>query len=142
LFFATFIFSVAKKDNIFLSVSIVGFTLNYWFFGFDVSGRPRGYFLDIFGIYGAVFSPFVFIYYIYSLYWFLIKYKKPLPLLWFVSFSIFTLSIVLSLRQNIKMEDFATFSVIGLPLMMYTFFHSIRVRLPEFRKKSIWYLDL
>ena len=33
------------------------------------------------------------------------------------------------------MEDFATFSVIGLPLMMYTFFHSIRVRLPEFRKK-------
>lgn len=135
LFFATFIYSIRKKENILLLLSIIGFTINYSLFGFNVGGIPTGHFLEIFGIYGAVFSPFIFMYYIYTLYWFFIKYKKDLPLLWFISFSVFILSIVLSLRQNIHMEDFAAYSVIGVPLMVYVFLHSVRVRLPEFRKK-------
>ncbi|MCV6608851.1 MAG: hypothetical protein OIF32_11615, partial [Campylobacterales bacterium] len=109
LFFGMFVYSIYKKDNIFLIISIIGFTLNYGIFGFDVSGVPKGHFVQIFGIYGAIFSPFMFLYFIYSLYWFAVKYKKTLPLLWYVSFSVFILSIILSLRQNIKMEDFAVF---------------------------------
>lgn len=136
LFFALIFYAVARKDKEVLIISLIGFTINYYLFGFETHGKPQGHFIEIFGIYGAIFSPLVFLYYIYSLYWFLIKYKKPLPIIWYISFIVFILSIILSLRQTIEMEDFAAYSVIGVPLIVYSMMHSYRVRLPQHRKKT------
>ena len=44
------------------------------------------------------------------------------------------LSLILSLRQKLLLEDFAVFVVIAIPLMVKVFFNSYRVRLPQHRK--------
>ncbi|MDR2639506.1 MAG: hypothetical protein LBC09_06710 [Helicobacteraceae bacterium] len=105
--------------------------------GFYFGGRPRGYFLDIFGLYGAILSPFVLCYFIYALYWRLFKCAEKLPALWFVAFVPFALSIVLSMRQNLPIEEYAPFVAISTPLMIQAFMNSWRVRLPQFRKAHI-----
>jgi hypothetical protein len=105
--------------------------------GFEFGGRPRGYFLDIFGLYGAILSPLVLCYFLYSLYWYLFKNAEKLPSLWFVSFAPFALSIVLSMRQNLPLEEYAPFVAISTPLMVRAYMNSWRIRLPQFRKTHI-----
>ncbi|MDR1452071.1 MAG: hypothetical protein LBI57_07075 [Helicobacteraceae bacterium] len=111
--------------------------LSYALHGFDFGGRPRGYFIDIFGLYGAIFSPLILCCFLYSLYWYLFKNSEKLPSLWFISFAPFALSVILSLRQNPPIEDYAPFAVISTPLMIRAFMNSLRVRLPQFRKTYI-----
>jgi hypothetical protein len=123
-----------RKDNRLLFFAIVSFAISYYFYGFDFGKEAKGYFLDIFSIYAAVFSPLVFLFFIYSLYWQFVKANTRLPLLWFISAVTFLIAIILSLRQNIRIEDFAPYAVIFVPYMVYSFFNSYRIRLPEFRK--------
>jgi hypothetical protein len=42
-------------------------------YSFDTGGKPKGYFLDALGVYAAIFSPLLFLYFIYSMYRILIK---------------------------------------------------------------------
>ena len=123
-----------RKDNRLLLFAIVAFAISYYLFGFDFGKEAKGYFLDIFSIYAAVFSPFIFLFFIYGLYWQFVKAKTRLPVLWFISAVTFLIAIILSLRQNIRIEDFAPYAVIFVPYMVYAFFNSYRIRLPEFRK--------
>ena len=123
-----------RKDNRLLLFAIVAFAISYYFFGFDFGKEAKGYFLDIFSIYAAVFSPFVFLFFIYSLYWQFVKSNNRISALWFISAVTFLIAIILSLRQNIRIEDFAPYAVIYVPYMVYAFFNSYRIRLPEFRK--------
>lgn len=134
LFLSLFAYGIYKKSRSLSAVSGGAFALNYARFGFDPGGLPEGYFLDIFGTYGAVFSPLVFLYFIYVLYGELVRSKQLLSPLWFVAFGSFALALVLSLRQKIPMEDFAPFAVIAAPLIAGTFFHAYRVRMPRFRR--------
>jgi hypothetical protein len=135
LFTALIFFAHYRKENRLLFFSILAFAVNYYLFGFDLGGEAEGYFLDIFSIYAAIFSPFVFVFFIYALYWQFVKSNARLPLLWFVSAVSFIISIILSLRQNIRIEDFAPYAVIFVPYMVYAFFNSYRIRLPEFRRR-------
>lgn len=123
-----------RKDNRLLFFAILSFAISYYFYGFDFGMEAKGYFLDIFSIYAAVFSPLVFLFFIYSLYWQFVKAHTRLPLFWFISAVTFLIAIILSLRQNIRIEDFASYAVIFVPYMVYAFFNSYRIRLPEFRK--------
>jgi len=123
-----------RKDNRLLFFAILAFAISYYLFGFDFGKEAKGYFLDIFSIYAAVFSPLVFLFFIYSLYWQFVKANTRLPILWFISAVSFLIAIILSLRQNIRIEDFAPYAVIFVPYMVYAFFNSYRIRLPEFRK--------
>ncbi|WP_281951128.1 glycosyltransferase family 39 protein [Nitrosophilus kaiyonis] len=132
-FLSLFFYSLFKKDNLTIIISLIFFTLSMYIFGFDVSGKPKNYFLDTFAIYSAIFSPLIFIYFFYSVYRILIKEKKDI--IWFISFVSFLFSLLLSFRQKISVEDFAPFVLIGTPLMIKQFLSSYRVRIPIFRKK-------
>ena len=107
-----FIFSLYKRRPPLAWLSAILFLLTLYFFGFDTNGRPSGHFIDTFGIFAAVFSPFIFIFFVYTIYRIWVKEKKDL--LWFIAI--------------------CSFCVIATPLMVRVFFNSYRVRLPKFRK--------
>ncbi|WP_024954425.1 glycosyltransferase family 39 protein [Sulfurospirillum arcachonense] len=132
LYLSLFFYSVFNKEKHLLWFSLILFGLSMYMFGFDTGGKPKGYFLDTLGVYAAIFSLFLFLYLIYALYRILIKEEKNL--LWYISFSSLVLSLILSLRQRLLLEDFAPFVVIAIPLVVKVFFNSYRVRLPIHRK--------
>ena len=103
----------------------------YYLNGFEASGKPKGYFLDSMAVFAAVFSPLVFIYFIYTLYRIAIKESKGF--LWFISITAIGVCMLLSMRQRVELEIFLPFCVIFVPVMVRTFFSSYRSRLPKFR---------
>jgi hypothetical protein len=138
LFLALFFYSLRKKDEVLLIVSLLLFGLSMTLYGFNVHGAPKGYLLDTFAIYATIFSPVLFLYFFYSLYRIGIKWEKDLY--WYISMTALGLSLLFSLRQKIAIDDFAPFVVIAIPLMVRLFLHSLRVRLREFR--NIHYIIL
>jgi len=120
------------KDRVFMIFNVLLFIVSLFIWGVEFTGKPFGYFLDIFGAYGVIFSPFLFIYFFYAMYRILIKEKKDI--LWFISFTALVLSLIFSFRQKVRIEDFAAFVVIGVPLMVRVFFASYRIRLKRFRR--------
>ena len=132
LYLSLFFYAISKKDNKLLIFSLILFGVSMYIYGFDDSGKPKGYFLDTLGIYSAIFSPFLFLYYIYTLYRILIKEEKNL--LWYISFVALIFSLFLSLRQRLHLEDFAPFVILAIPLMVKVFLNSYRVRLPQYRR--------
>jgi len=132
LFLALFFNSLVKKDNYLLIISLFLFGISMSMYGFNIGGKPKGYFLDTFSIYATIFSPVLFLYFFYSIYRIGIKHKKDL--FWYISATALGLSLLFSLRQKIAIEDFAPFIVIAIPIMTKLFIHTVRVRLSEFRK--------
>lgn len=131
LFLALFFYSLKKKDNLLLFISLILFGVSMSMYGFEVGGTPRGYLLDTCAIYATIFSPVLFLYFFYSLYRIGIKWEKDLY--WYISMTALGLSLVFSLRQKVAIEDFAPFVVIAIPIMVRLFIHSLRVRLKTFR---------
>lgn len=132
LFLGLFFYSLAKKDNILLAISLLLFGISMSYFGFDIGGKPKSFLLDTFGIYASIFSPVLFLYFFYAIYRIGLKQEKEI--LWFISATALGLSLIFSLRQHVKIEDFAPFVVIAIPLMVKLFSHSLHIRLKEFRK--------
>lgn len=127
-----FIFALYKRKPPLAWLSAILFLLTLYFFGFETNGRPSGHFIDTFGIFAAVFSPFVFILFVYTIYRIWVKEKKDL--LWFIAICSFCFCMIVSVRQRLELEQFLPFCVIATPLMVRVFFNSYRVRLPKFRK--------
>ena len=127
-----FIFALYKRKPPLAWLSAILFLLTLYFFGFETNGRPSGHFIDTFGIFAAVFSPFVFIFFVYTIYRIWVKEKKVL--LWFIAICSFCFCMIVSVRQRLELEQFLPFCVIATPLMVRVFFNSYRVRLPKFRK--------
>ena len=127
-----FIFALYKRKPPLAWLSAVLFLLTLYFFGFDTNGRPSGHFIDTFGIFAAVFSPFIFIFFVYTIYRIWVKEKKDL--LWFIAICSFCFCMIASVRQRLELEQFLPFCVIATPLMVRLFFNSYRVRLPKFRR--------
>ena len=137
LYLSLFFYGIVQKDSKLFSLALILFGLSMYIFGFDVHGKPKGYFMDAFGVYAAAFSPLLFLYYMYALYRITIKEKKEL--LWFIAMGAVAFSLLLSLRQRVPLEDFIPFAVIAVPLMVRVFFNSFRVRLPRHRR---WHSSL
>ncbi len=133
LFFSMMLFTLWRREFLLAFFYTLLFILSLYFYGFDVGGKPKNYFLDTFAVFAAIFSPFLFLYYFYAIYRILVKGKKDL--VWFLSATPFLFSLFLSFRQKIHFEDFAPFVVIGILPMMKTFLHSYRVRIEKYRKK-------
>ncbi|MGB2551983.1 ArnT family glycosyltransferase [Campylobacter sp. MOP51] len=131
-FLSLFIFGIFRRDAKLAWICAILFGLCFYLHGFETGGKPRGYFLDTVSVFAAVFSPFVFFYFVYAIYRIWIKEQKSL--LWFVVVTSFCLCIVLSSRQRLELENFLPFCVISTPLMVRVFFSSYRVRLPLFRR--------
>ena len=129
LYLALIFYSIYKRDTKFLIYSLLLFMINANYFDYTIGGKPKGHFLDVLMIYFSIFSPFVFIYFIYSL----IKSMKKPSLLWFISSVALLFSILLSFRQKIKIDDFAPFVIIAVIFMIMVFFKDYRIRLKIFR---------
>jgi hypothetical protein len=133
LYISLFLYSFKTKDKTLIWVSTLLFVVGLWYYGYDAGGRPRGYFNDTFSVYLSIFSPFLFLFFTYSLY--RAGIKKQTDILWYISTTALGLSFLLSFRQKIPLEDFAPYAVIGIPIMVKVFLNSYRVRLPIYRTK-------
>lgn len=131
-YIALFVYALMKRKTDLFILTLILFSTSMYLYGFDTGGKPKGYFADTLGVYAVVFSPFLFLYFVYAMYRILIKEEKNL--LWYISFFSLVVSLLLSLRQKLLLEDFAPFVVLSVPLMVKVFFNSYRVRLPSFRK--------
>lgn len=132
LFLALSIFSIYKKDRVFFIFNIISFFASLFLFGIDSRGGPEGHFLDTLGLYAAIFSPIIFLYTVFTIYR---KYlTKHLDIIWFISSTALIVSLILSFRQSIKIEHFAPYLIIALPIVASSFVSSYRVRLKQFRK--------
>lgn len=133
LYLALFFFALYdKKRNLAIFAAI--FSIIWLFvFDFDFSGKPKGYIIDAMAIFGATFSPLIFIYFIYAVYRMWIKEHKDF--LWFISISAFCACLLFSVRTKPPFELFLPFCVIFIPHMIRLFFASYFVRLPKFRFK-------
>jgi hypothetical protein len=140
LYFSLFFYSLNIKDNRLLIVSLLFFGVSMYTYGFTMDGKPKNYFLDTLSIYATLFSPLLFVYMFYSLYRVLIKGNKSI--IWYISFIPLIFSLLISFRQKIYIEDFAPYILIGLFISIQVFYSSLRVRLPEFRKKIEFLLYL
>ena len=120
-----------------LTIVSVGFVLMASLLStYDIDGIPKGHLIQLVGIYATIFSPILFLVFVYSIYRIAIKGKKEI--LWYIVVSAFTVSILLSIRQAIKITDFTPFIVISIPLIVTVFRDSLTIRLKEFRK--IYYI--
>ena len=133
-FVAVFIYALIQKESALMVLSgffllLSAVTLR----GVEIGGRPAGYFPDLFGLYAALFSPLLFIYFFYTMYRILLREEKNI--LWYISFVALVASLILSVRQRVIMTDFAPYVVISIVLMLDTYYKSLRIRLPEYRRK-------
>ncbi len=134
-FISLAIFSAFRRDRVLFAISIILTAISLLYFnGLTIAGRPKGEFLELFGLYIALFSPLVFIYFFYAIYRIWLREKKDI--LWYISFTAFVLSILLSLRQRVDMTDFAPYVIVSVILMIVTYQKTLKVRLPQFQK---WY---
>ncbi len=131
LYFALIFYAIYKKDTKLLIFSLILLAVNANYFDYKIHGKPKGYFLDVLGTYILIFSPFVFVYFLYTIYkgFFLKK-----DVLFFIGAFSFLLSIILSFRQRIKIDDYAPFVLPYVIYMIKVFLNSYKVRLPRFRK--------
>ena len=133
LYLGVFFYGLYIKEKKLFIPSFLLFILTFIFYDFNISGKPKSYFLDTIGVYAAVFSPLLFLFFIYCVYRIWVKEEKNI--LWFIVITSFCASLILSLRQKVELEEFLPYCVIGMPLIIRVFFNSYRVRLPKFRKK-------
>jgi hypothetical protein len=131
LYLALVFYAIYKKDTKFLIFSLILFAINANYFEYKIHGKPKGYFIDLFGTYFLIFSPFVFIYFLYALYKNLF-FKKNI--IFFIASTAFFVSIILSFRQRIKIDDYAPYTLAFVINMVNIFLKSYKVRLPRFRK--------
>lgn len=126
-------YAMDKRDTKLLFASIFLFGVSMYLFGIEIGGHPKNHFLNTLGIYGAIFSPIVFVYFIYTLYRWGVKEERTL--LWYLGATAFLFSMLLSFRQQMKLEELAPYIIIATPIMVKTFLSSYRIRLREFRKQ-------
>lgn len=132
LFLSLSIYSIYIKNREFFIFNMITFFISVLLFGVDTHGVPKGHFLDILALYSAIFSPIVFIYIVFILYRRYLDSKQEI--IWFISSVTFMVSLILSFRQDIKIEHFAPYLIVSLPIATQSFVSSYRVRLKQFRK--------
>jgi len=131
-YLALILYSFRKKDWFLASLSTTLFILTSVIDSYPIEGIPKGHLIALFGIYGVTLSPLLFIIIIYSLYRVAIKGNKDL--IWYIAMTLFTISLLLSIRQKIKVIDFTPYIVISVPIAVNVFRNSIAIRLKKFRK--------
>ena len=132
LFIGLGIYYLAQKQHWMFIYTIILYLLSVNLYNVQITGAPRGHFLDLLGIYSAIFTPIIFIYIFYVLYKRYLMNKTDK--LWYISSTALLISLVLSFRQRIDIEVFAPYLIIALPLAAQSFVSSYRVRVKEFRK--------
>lgn len=133
LFISLIFYALYKKDKYYVVFNIALLVISLYLHGIDVHGSPRGHLLDLLGLYSAVFTPVIFVYIFYILYRRFLS--REINLLWFISAVPLLISLLLSFRQTIYIENFAPYFIMALPIAAQTFYRSYKVRLKIFRTK-------
>ena len=132
LFIGLGVYYLANKKWWMFGYAVLLYFLSVNIYNVQIDGAPRGYFLDLLGIYSAIFTPIIFVYIFYVLYK---RYlTKNIDKLWYISATALLISLVLSFRQRVDIEVFAPYLIVALPLAAQSFVSSYRVRVKEFRK--------
>ncbi|TXE78264.1 hypothetical protein FPD46_07985 [Campylobacter peloridis] len=139
LYLSFFFYAIYKKDKILIGIALLLFAIAMSIYGFDTSGKPKGYFLDTLGIFAACFSPLIFLYFFYVIYRVLLQDQKPL--LWFISATTFIFCLIFSIRQKLYLEDFLPFCVVCTPLLIRYLMSSYRSRMPQLRLKHNIFIE-
>lgn len=132
LYLGLFFHSIKEKEYKFTVLNLLLFISSLYINGFDTTGLPKGHFLDTLAIYAAIFTPIVFIYLFYILYRRYVTSREEI--LWYIASTTLLVSLLLSFRQRLHLEDFAPYILVALPIAAQTFYHSYRVRLKQFRR--------
>lgn len=133
LFLGTALYGFVNKRYWLGGSAALFFGISLTVHGIEIGGIPQGRFLDALGVYAAIFSPIVFLYFFYVLYRRFIANQRDL--LWTITTVAFLISLLLSFRQKVPIQTFAPFMMLALPLAAQTFLETYRVRLKEFRKR-------
>ncbi len=134
-FIATLLFGVFNKIR-FLTTLSATFLIAFLILskGIEIKGDVfSGHFVDIFGLYASIFSPFLFLYFFYTLYRIALREKKEL--IWYIAFTAFITSLLLSISQKVNLDDYAPYVLPAILVMLDLFYRTIGVRLPKFRHK-------
>ena len=131
LFIAITLYGLYHRKIRWIVAGMLTLGASLYFYGIEIGGSPESRFLDLLGVYSAIFSPIVFIYLFYVLYRRLIA--KERDLIWMIAITAFLISLFLSFRQKVDVQTFAPFLLLALPLAAQTFFKTYRIRLREFR---------
>jgi hypothetical protein len=130
LYLSLSIYLFFKKEYPLFIYSVTLFILSLFMGSFTISGRPEGHFLELMGLYAAIFSPLMFIYFFYSLY--RVAFQGDRDMLWYISFTALAVSMLLSVRQKISITDFSPYLLIGFVIAVEVYFGSMRVRMKRF----------
>lgn len=125
------LYGYRKGDYRLMTLGLILLPLSLLVGGYDFSGRPRGHFLELLGVYAALFSPLFFIYYFYALY--RVSLEGPRDIYWYVASGAMVISILLSIRQQILIVDFSPYLLAGAMIPIAVYFRSLRVRMRSFQ---------
>ncbi len=134
LFVALGIYALIHRKTTIFVAALIGFGINMFLYSSSIGGIPQAYFFDVLGGFAMLFSPLLFLYYVYTLYAAIARRKED-SLMVLISVSGVVLSLLLSLRQEINLVKFAPLCVVGLPVLVYGFFNDMRVRLKAYRMR-------
>jgi hypothetical protein len=132
-YLAIVLYSYRKKDWILFIVAISLLILSSAIETYPIDGIPKGHLLQVLGVYGATLSPFYFLAILYAVY--RVAINKQKSLLWYIVSSFIIVSLILSIRQKIKVTDFTPFVVIGSILVILVYKDVISIRLKIFQKR-------
>jgi len=131
LYISLVFYYMNKKKFICVPYMIVLISISLYIHGSGIFGLPKGHFLDVIGVYSAIFTPIIFIYLTYTIYR---KYlTKDIDIVWYIASTAFIISLILSFRQRVSLEYFAPYLMVALPLSAKIFISSYRVRLKKYR---------
>ena len=120
-----------KKKEVFWAAIVA--TVFYAMLGASMPEPVVGnHFFETLGIYATIFSPLLFVYLFYALYRTLLRGDRGL--LWYISFGILIISLILSLQERIKITDFSAYLMPGVIVAVHSYLSSLKVRLKRFQK--------
>ncbi len=132
LFLGLSLYYIHEKKLYNFLYMIMLYLLTSYLYGFKIAGVPTGHFLDVIGVYSAIFTPIIFIYLVYALY--RRYFTAKTDMLWYIATTALLLSLALSFRQRVALEYFAPYLMLSLPLVAQSFISSYRVRLKVYRR--------
>lgn len=133
VFLALIFYGIAHKNTLLVLASLVFFAVNMYLFDLGIGGHPESHFVNVIGHLLLIFSPLVFLYFLYMIYRF--ATSKTKPLMWYIIVVALGFIFVFSLRQRVEIESFGALLMAGIPLMMRLYFSGLRVRLPQFKAR-------
>ncbi len=131
-FLALVFYSIMIREWRTLIMSILFISILYfqhrWI---EIGGKPIGHLAEIFGLYGVIFTPFLFLFFIFTIN--AIWIREPKNIIGYIAFTAFLITMLLSIRQKITIIDFAPYMLIGIIPMLTRYLTSLRVRLSQFQ---------